>query len=114
MILSKEAILNADDLPKKTVKVKEWGGEVIVRSMTGTERDAWELETYGTGKANLDNARARLVAMTIIDENGERLFTLDETELLGNKSAKALTKVFNAAQKLNGLGAGDVEELAGE
>jgi len=114
MILSKEAILKADDLPKKTVKVKEWGGDVIVRSMTGIERDAWEMTTYGGGKVNMENARARLVALTAIDEKGERLFTSDEAELLGKKSAKALAKVFEAAQKLNGLGVGDVEELAGE
>ena len=114
MILSKEAILKADDLPKKTVFIKEWKGDVIVRSMTGAERDAWEMETYGSGKVNMDNARARLVALTAIDEKGERLFTSEEAGLLGKKSAKALAKVFEAAQKLNGLGVGDVEELAGE
>jgi len=114
MFLSKEAILQADDLPRKTVKVQEWGGDVIVRSMTGVERDAWEMETYAGGKVNMDNARARLVALTAIDEKGERLFTSEEADLLGKKSAKALAKVFAAAQKLNGLGVGDVEELAGE
>lgn len=114
MILSKEAILKADDLPQKTVKVAEWGGSVIVRSMTGTERDSWEMATYGSGKVNMENARARLVALTVINEKGERLFSSEEAELLGQKSAKALAKVFEAAQKLNGLGAGDVEELAGE
>jgi len=114
MILSKEAILKADDLPKKTVKVKEWGGDVIVRSMTGTERDAWEIDTYGTGKVNVQNARARLVTLTAIDEKGERLFTSEEAEELGRKSAKALSKVYVVAEKLNGLGVGDVEELVGE
>lgn len=114
MILSKEQILSSDDLPKKTVKVKEWGGSIIVRSMTGTERDAWEMSTYGTGKVNMDNARAKLVALTAIDEKGERLFTAEEAEELGRKSAKALSKVFAVAQKLNGLAAGDIEELAGE
>lgn len=114
MILSKEAILKADDLPKKTVTVKEWGGDVVVRSMTGAERDAWEMDTYAGGKINMDNARARLVALTAINEKGERLFTSEEAELLGGKSAKALATVYDVATKLNGLGVGDVEELAGE
>ena len=82
--------------------------------MTGTERDAWEMEQYSDGKVNMDNMRARLVAATAIDEKGGRLFTSEEAEALGKKSAKAIAKVFEAAQKLNGLGAGDVEELAGE
>ena len=114
MILSKEAILKADDLPKKTVTVEEWGGDVIVRSMTGVERDAWEIEQYGSGKVNMKNMRARLVAVTAIDEKGKRLFTQEEAEELGKKSAKAIAKVYDAASKLNGLGADDIEELAGE
>ena len=41
-ILSKEAILAADDLPREKVNVPEWGGEVLVRTMSGTDRDAFE------------------------------------------------------------------------
>ena len=41
-ILSKEAILAADDLPREIVSVPEWGGQVCVRTMTGTDRDAFE------------------------------------------------------------------------
>ncbi len=33
-ILSKEAILSADDLPREIVSVPEWGGQVYVRTMT--------------------------------------------------------------------------------
>ena len=29
-ILTREAILGADDLKRQTITVKEWGGEVIV------------------------------------------------------------------------------------
>ncbi len=32
----------ADDLPRETVSVPEWGGEVLVRTMSGTDRDAFE------------------------------------------------------------------------
>ena len=41
-ILSKDAILAADDLPRETVHVPEWGGDVYVRTMSGTDRDAFE------------------------------------------------------------------------
>lgn len=115
MILSKEQILSADDLPKTTVDVEnEWGGEVIVRSMTGTERDAWELSNICDGEVDLSNVRARLVALTAIDEEGNRLFSEEDATELGKKSASALAKVFEASQKLNGLSADDIDTLAGE
>lgn len=116
-MLSKDAILKADDLPKETVKVPEWGGDVVVRSMTGKERDQFEQSIYDTKSAskqtNLANIRARLCAMTMADENGDLLFTMEEAEELGKKSAKALDRVFSVAQKLNGVSSTDVDELAG-
>lgn len=117
MALSRDAILQANDLPRETVPVPEWGGDVIVRGLTGTERDAYEAETFrlnGTAvTTDLTNMRARLVARTLIDEQGNRLFNDGEVMLLGRKSAVALQRVFEAAQRLSGLTASDVEELRG-
>ena len=42
MLLTRDKILSADDIRSERVKVPEWGGEVIVREMTGAERDEWE------------------------------------------------------------------------
>ena len=41
-MLSRNAILNADDLPRKEVFVSEWNGSVFVRALTGAERDKRE------------------------------------------------------------------------
>ena len=41
-LLSKTAILTANDLQTEDVEVPEWGGAVRVRSFTGRERDAFE------------------------------------------------------------------------
>ena len=41
-LLSKTAILCANDLQTEDVEVPEWGGAVRVRSFTGRERDAFE------------------------------------------------------------------------
>lgn len=115
--LSKADILSADDLPAETVKVPEWGGAVRVRSLTGAERDAFEASMFeGTGKKarmNSANLRARLVALCVVDEAGERLFADEDVEALGAKSAAALDRVFSAAQRLNGFTSADVEELEG-
>ena len=115
-LLSKTAILAAQDLQTEDVEVPEWGGAVRVRSFTGRERDAFESSMVrGDGKdrkVDLTNMRARLVGLTVIDETGQRLFTDEEVDLLGAKSGAALDRVFAVAQKLNGLSGADVEELS--
>ena len=114
-LLSKEAILAADDLPREIVSVPEWGGQVYVRTMTGTDRDAFEasLITRDSNTSSNDqrmhNVRARLVSLTLCDESGSRLFSDGDITALGGKSAKALDRVFAVSQRLNGIGADQVD-----
>ncbi len=114
MILTKEQILQADDLKTETVEVREWGGSVSVRTMTGTERDVFEqgIVSKKGEEANLTNIRAKLCAATIVDESGNCIFSSKDIAELGKKSAAALDRVFTVAQRLNGIGNKDVEELA--
>lgn len=112
-MLNKEQILKVNDLKTEKVSVPEWGGEVCVRTMTGTDRDAFEQSIVtGPDKTNMENIRARLCALTIVDEKGERLFTDKDVAELGKKSALALDHIFTIAQRINGIGASDIEELA--
>ena len=112
-MLNREAILKTDDLPRELVQVPEWGGDVYVRTLTGTERDAFEQSMVGKkSKMNLDNVRARFAVLTICDEAGQRLFTDDDAKVLGDKSAAALDRVFAVAQRLNGFSSEDAEDLA--
>lgn len=115
--LTRNAILQADDLPVEDVEVPEWGGIVRVRGLTGAERDAFEAEIVEQRgkKISLDmqNFRAKLVIRSVIGEDGRRLFSDHDAHLLGQKSAVALQRVFEVAQRLSGLSAADVEELVG-
>ena len=64
--LSKEAIFEAEDREFADVPVPEWGGVVRIRSITGTQRDAYEsslIDERGSDrKMNLRNARAKLTS----------------------------------------------------
>jgi len=115
-ILTRDAILQAEDLPRELVEVPEWGGCVYVRTLTGTERDAFEasvVEQRGKStKMNLRNIRAKLVALTVVDEEGNRIFSDADVGQLGKKSAVVLDRLFEVAQRLSGLKDEDVEELA--
>lgn len=117
MILNKDQILEANDLKTETVDVPEWGGSVLVRSLTGTDRDAFEasmitVSTDGTRKPNMSNMRAKLVALTVVDEAGRLVFDVSDVDRLARKSAAALERVFMAAQRINGIGVDAQEDIA--
>jgi len=117
-ILSRDDILKADDLQKELVPVPEWGGDVWVYGMTGGERDAFEAEVLiqrkGGARIDTRNIRAKMAARCIRNEDGERMFGDGDIKVLAKKSAKALDRIFDAAQRLSGISDEDVEELAGE
>lgn len=112
-MLSAEQILKANDLAElKKVDVPEWGDFVYVRKMSGIERDRWELLVSKSVDSPMKaNVRASLCAMTICDDKGNRLFTDNQINALGAKSAVALNRVFEKSQKLNRLTDDDLEEL---
>ena len=113
MSLTRKQILEAKDLIKQKVEVPEWGGEVYVRMMTGSERDSFERGIINEDRtANLSNIRAKLCALTIVDESGNRIFTDEDVKEIGEKSALVLDRIFQVAQNLNGISPADVEDLA--
>lgn len=114
-LLSKEAIFAADDHKYEVVPVPEWGGEVRMRSLTGTERDAYEdslTQQVGNKQVvNARNARAKLVALSAINEDGSPLFDKADVLKLGGKNSAALQRLFDVACKLSGFSDEDVKEL---
>lgn len=121
-LLSRDDILGAVDLQTVAVAVPEWDGEVLVRGLTGRERDRFDEsmmeETRRKGgrserRVRWNNARARLCAMCIVDEQGRRLFTSEDVQALGEKGAAALQRVYDVAASLSGLSDRDLDELLG-
>jgi hypothetical protein len=118
-LLTRDEILAKTKLRSELVNVPEWGGTIRVRELTGAERDKYEAALVrmqkGTGATDLtmDNARARLVALASIDDQGNPLFSEADVVKLGNLSASALSTVFDAAAKLSKITADDLDELSG-
>ena len=111
-MLTREQILGADDLPRKRVEVPEWGGHVFVKTMTGGERDTWEVAVTEGQKGGVRSIRAPMAALVIVDETGACLFSEQDVAALQEKSCAALDRVFEAADKLNHITGRDIEELA--
>jgi hypothetical protein len=113
--LTRDDILQADDITHEDVGVPEWGGVARVKALNGAERDQFEASiTEMKGKKtriNAQNVRARLAAQTIVDEADKPIFSLADIEALGRKSAAALDRVFGVAMRLAGMRDADLEEL---
>jgi hypothetical protein len=116
VILNRDLILKATSLRTEEVPVPEWGGAVLVRELRGRERDEWEASlAVQRGKQmvpDVANMRAKLVARSVIGEDGEPLFSQQDVSALGELSAAALDRVFEAASRLSGLNPADLEEMA--
>lgn len=120
-LLSRDSILKAHDRSTEEVRVPEWADSetgadtVLVRALTGRERDQFEADSLvrvqGQMEVDPRNARARLVALCVVGEDGKPLFTRDDVAALGEKSAAALDRIFAVASRLSGLGADDMKEL---
>lgn len=113
-LLTKGAILEAEDRKFKDVDVPEWGGSVRIAVMSAEARDRYEsslmeMQQDGTATKNLENIRAKLVSACIVDENGKTMFTYKE---LADKSGRVLDRLFNECSKLNALGEEGIEDAA--
>ena len=116
MVMDRDGILQSEDRQFEVVDVPEWGpgAQVRVSSLSGSERDTFEQSiTVRRGmevSVNLVNARAKLCVLTMVDDNGDRLFADEDVFELGKKNATALNRVFEVAQRLSGLTEDDVKE----
>ena len=116
-MLTREEIFQKKDIQTETVNIPQWGGDVLVRGLTGKERDDFEQSIIVTkGKkeqVDRSNARAKLCALSCVDEEGNLLFKSNDIEALGKKSAGALDKIYEVASRLSGLSDTDMDDLVG-
>jgi hypothetical protein len=114
--LTADEIFEADDTKYDEVECPEWGGTVRLRSIKGTQRDAYEESVIsGNGadrKMNLRNARAKLIVLCAVGEDGRPLFTAEDVRRLGAKNAAPIDRLFDACRKLAGMTEQDVERLS--
>lgn len=120
LLLTKEMLLESPKLEKAEVETSK--GTLLVREMTGTEKEAWEkslARTEGndaTGKPkivyDLSNYKAKLVCATVCDEDGNLLFTMREAALVSSAfKASDLEKIVNKAQEINGISTEEKEAM---
>ena len=113
-MLTRDQILQADDLKHIDVDVPEWGGQVRVKVLSMRERIRFQDAARTKDGKTPENIMELLVVACAIDEKGEPLFKPEDVAALGEKSSEAVRKVFDKAMDLNGMNEKSVDDLAGE
>ena len=95
-------------LPSETVAVAALGGDVIVRGLKLSDRLAIfaDLREDGKSYAHL----ARLLAASVVGDDGKALLTADEWEAFGGANFTEALALFGVARRLSGLDAEVVEK----
>lgn len=86
-----------------------------MQSWTERERSDFEskmLSAKGTvSKAKMEDSRRRLIALTLVDESGERLLSDDDVSALEGIDSRLTSALFTAASDHIGFASDDLEEL---
>lgn len=116
-LLSRAQIDLAPDIKTHDEHVEEWGGEVRLRGMTGTEKariSGTMVATVGMSVRLRANALAEIQLRTLcaclIDEEGHTLYNEDEFDALGKKNAGVLERLYEISQDISGTTAEAVED----
>ena len=107
MILSKDNIFAADDLDVQEVEVSEWGGSVLIRPFTIADREkfeGWGDKSRGAkGKRTGNELLCFMITASVVDEQGNRVFTDNDVEQLKEKNSSVIDYLAKEIQKLNGI-----------
>lgn len=97
--------------PRVAVEVPELG-TIYVAKMTAKDRDQFEQMVTGgkVGGVNLQNIRARFVALVAVNEDGTRMFEDGDAEWIGELDTDIVQTIVDAGFKLNGIGGTALEE----
>ena len=101
-----------DAMPKNyfTMPHAALGGDVNIKIDTCAEREEFEQIAYGTdSEYKKYPQRALVFAHAVVDENGKRLFTLDQVEMIAEWPAHITVPVFTKYNEINSLGVAKVD-----
>ncbi len=119
MTTLRDRIAAIEDRASTVVDVPEWGCTLLLREMTGAQRDElaniWIEAQDGTRQRIPPGLRERQIIAAAHDpDTGEPVFTLDDIEMLSSKSLDVLDRLAGEIDALSGTGAGAVDDALGK
>lgn len=97
--LTAENILQAEDFSYADVECPEWGGTVRVRSLSGAQRVTLR-KAIDSKQSDVDEM---LCVMSIVDEDGNRIFNRNQIGELSKKNTIAITRVAKRVLEISGM-----------
>jgi hypothetical protein len=100
-------IKSANDVKTRKVDVPEWGGHLFVKEFSGKQRDEFDSAVAKKSKngvvADVTGLRVLMCILACCDEARNAIFSKQDADALGEKSAAVLQRIFDAASELNGM-----------
>jgi hypothetical protein len=121
-LVTKAQISAAVDRKWEDVDVPEWGGEVRLMALSAADRGYIEAgsvvangQTPQLKVESLKVYREKLVGMSMVDENFERLYSNKEISAgeLGKKDGAVIERLAAKVQELSGMGRFAMKEAEG-
>lgn len=88
--LDRETALKAPDIVEKEIEIPEWGGSVLIRTLTVAQQAKLRKMAKVNGKIDEDRLEILIFTANVIDPK----FTEEDYELLQEKSAAAMNRVM--------------------
>ena len=109
MASTRETLLQPRPVPTRRVDLPEFGdGEYVVcHGMTAREKNvhevkAWKADFTGLNAAAMVTQKLRQVAFCVRDDEGQRIFSDEDTSALGKWPASVFERVFDVCADLCG------------
>lgn len=105
-------------LARRRVEIPEAGEGhyVLVQELDGAARDAYDASLFEQRRnrvvMQLEHATAKLVVLSVVNEDGSRRFGDDEIPRISKLPARVLKRIADAAKELSGISDDDLEEAA--
>ncbi len=99
--LTVEAILAAEDFQYADVECPEWNGVVRVRSLSGGQRS---IITQRVRDKETDDLEELLTVMGVVNEDGVRIFTNKDIDVLKKKSSAPVFRIAKKIMEISGIG----------
>jgi len=100
----RDTIKAIQDRPQEDVIIPQW--DITLRVMGMTAKEAFLL---GEQSSNKELFISTLLAYSIVDDAGARLYTIDTVSELLDKSCDAVRLLMDAARRVNGFDQGAVK-----
>jgi hypothetical protein len=109
-LLSKNDIIQAEDVVFEYVDVPEWGGKVKLYAMSLSEHIGFEKLKATDGSINGEQI-VFVLSNGIRDEDGNKLFTKEDAKALLKKNTSVVSRLFMRCAELSKVSTPDSEKM---